>query len=206
MKRNFFPCALNLKDRPCLVVGNDKEAVERAKSLVKAEARVTLIGSPLLESDLHDLEEIRVRVQHRLFKPADLEGFFLVVFCIKSNPALTRAVAEICRKNRALLCAIDQPAFCDVVNVSVFERGPLHLAIGTNGISPGLSRRIRLGLEDSLKDVPLEDFMDRLRKLRERVEREIKSGDKRREALLNALNGFEFSAKIRLPERWKEIG
>ena len=74
-------------------------------------------------------------------------------------------MAQVCREKRILLCAIDQAAYCDVVNVSVFDQGRLCVTIGTGGAAPAVSKKIRMGLERSLKEEPLEEFFIRLRKI-----------------------------------------
>jgi siroheme synthase-like protein len=127
-----------------------------------------------------------------------------VVLCVKTDPDLTKKVAAVCREKRVLLCAIDQPAYCDVVNVSVFDKGRLRVTIGTGGAAPAIARKIRVGLEESLKDVPLEAFLDDLASLREKLEHEVPNPKDRIPKLLEAAEGFEFKASVRLPSSWRK--
>lgn len=180
MKHTYFPCGLNVRGKKCLVVGDDHEAVDKAAKLKKAGAGVV--------------------VRKTGFRLTELRDQFLVIYCPKDNPSMTRRVAAVCRKKRILLCAVDQPDYCDIVNVSIYERGPLKIAIGTDGVAPGLSRKIRKGLEASLASVPLEKFMQRLARERKRLNR-IKDAALRREKLLSLVEKFQFKAVAKLPKR-----
>jgi precorrin-2 dehydrogenase / sirohydrochlorin ferrochelatase len=182
MKKKYFPCALNVADRPCVVIGSNQESFDRASRLKSAGARVTR-----MEND---------------FSPSDLlkvENLFYVVLCIKDNPVLTKEIADICRKNKILLCAIDQPDYCDVVNVSIYERQDLKISISTNGVSPALAKKVRLGLEGSLLNAPLERFTSHLAALREKLEKEIPEAGERIRRLINAVHDVDFKATLKLP-------
>ncbi len=182
-KHKYFPSALNVCDKECLVIGDDREANEKSQRLRDAGARVTVVAP-------------------KDFNLSQIKDQFLVIFCPKTDAELTRKVAAACRQKRVLLCAIDQPAYCDVVNVSVFDKGRLRVTIGTGGAAPAVARKIREGLEASLKDVPLEDFLDDLAALRERLEKEIPNPPDRIPKLLEAAEGFEFRASVTLPAKW----
>jgi uroporphyrin-III C-methyltransferase/precorrin-2 dehydrogenase/sirohydrochlorin ferrochelatase len=185
-KHNYFPSALKVQDRECLVVGavNDKEMIDKSARLRDAGARVTVVDPAA-------------------FSPDGISDQFFVVFCPKNMPELVRRVAERCKEKRVLLCAIDQPAYCDVVNVSVFDQGRLRMTIGTGGAAPAVSRKIRLGLEKSLGTTPLSQFLDDLADLRKKLESEMASPSERIPKLLAAVEGFEFEARVRFPEHWK---
>ena len=128
---------------------------------------------------------------------------FLVVFCPKTDPRLTKNVAKTCRAKRVLLCAIDQPLYCDVVNVSLFDKGRLRVTVGTGGSAPAVARKIREGLEASLKDVPLDKYLDDLAALHEKLEHEIPNPPDRIPHLLKAAEGFEFKASVKFPPDWR---
>jgi siroheme synthase (precorrin-2 oxidase/ferrochelatase) len=185
-KHNYFPSALKVSDRECLVVGaaTDREMLDKSARLRDAGARVTVVDPSA-------------------FSPDQINDQFFVVFCPKNMPELVKQVWERCKQKRVLLCAVDQPVFCDVVNVSVFDTGRLRMTIGTGGAAPAISRKIRLGLEKSLAGSGLEQFLDDLAALRKDLEHTIPSAADRIPKLLAAADGFEFEAKVRFPEKWK---
>ena len=182
-KYNYYPAALNVTGKKCLVVGDDREALEKLTRLRDAGARVTVVTPDS-------------------FKIERITDQFLVVFCVKTDPKLTKAVAKVCRQKRVLLCAIDQPEYCDVVNVSVFDKGRLRIAIGTGGSAPSISKKIRMGLEQSLKDSPVDEFLDDLAELRDRLDKQYPDSKERIPQLLQATDGFEFRATVHLPTAW----
>ncbi len=203
MAQKYFPAALNVSGRSCLVIGDNFEAVDKALRLAESEARVTLIARHLSKQDEASLKKSGVQIKKKEFSIQDLREPFFVVLALKEPLSLVKSVAQVCRQKKILLCAIDNPMYCDVVNVSVFDRGPLRMTVSTSGTAPAVSRKIRLGLEESLKDVPIEKFLRSLGRLREKLGEEIKDGDKRREKLIEATNGFSFKASMKLPKGWK---
>ena len=184
MKR-FYPVALNVRGKRCLVIGDGAEAADKAARLRDAGAEVTV----------HDTS--------RPFSNDQITDQFLVLLTEKDQPALTADVARRCRERRVLLAAIDQPEVSDVNHVSIYRRGALSLAISTDGAAPALAKKIRKGLERSLDAAPLDEFLAYLGKLRERSESEIPDPERRRKALIDAVEDFEFSASVRFPASWK---
>jgi precorrin-2 dehydrogenase/sirohydrochlorin ferrochelatase len=135
----------------------------------------------------------------RAFRLADLRGRFLVIFCPKDKPALIRRVARACRKEGALLCAIDQPSHCDVVNGAVYQKGRLKIAISTGGAAPSVAKKIRQGLEASLASSPIDKYVEALGGLRERLGKASLSSEERMRRLIGATKGFSFRAKAIVP-------
>jgi len=199
MTTHFFPAALKVSGRDCLVVGDSAACVGKAVRLAKAGARVKLIRRSVSKSDRRLLVRAGVSISLRSFSLKDLRNQFFVLLDGRDVPTLAASVQKVCRRRRILLCALDQPEFCDVVNVSIYDRGPLHIAISTDGVAPALSRRIREGLEESLKTVPVEKFMVKLATLRRTLKRGDLGQEARTEKLIAAVDGVQFRASLKLP-------
>lgn len=56
-------------------------------------------------------------------------------------------VASECRRKRILVNVVDDPELCNFYVPAVLERGPLQIAISTDGASPLFARRLREELE-----------------------------------------------------------
>jgi len=203
MKRRYFPAALNVRGKRCLVIGSDTEAADKSQRLAESGALVTVIshGPP---APFAAARAAGVTIEERPYADADIDDQFLVVLAIKTDPALTKAVADRCRARRVLLSAVDQPAFCDVVHVSLFERGALQIAISTDGRAPALSRRLREELTRAFDGRPIEAFLDHLSAVREKLEREEPDLSERRRKLIAAAAGFRLDAAVRFPADWPE--
>jgi len=180
MKYKYYPSALNVTGRPCLVIGDGAEASLKAARLREAGADVQTVSE-------------------KKYRPSQLKDKFFVVLVWTSDLKLTKSVSKICREKKILLCAIDRPDYCDIVNVAVMEKGPLRIMISTDGIAPALAKSIRKGLEAGFEGTSIESFLDYLKDLREKLRKDADNGKDRRKKLIDAVKGFEFKAKVKVP-------
>src|SRR3972149_5191991 len=75
----YYPIFLELKDRPCLVVGGGEVAERKAKGLLECGARVTVVA-PLVTEGLQALAESNnIDLNVRQYQEGDLVGIFLAV-------------------------------------------------------------------------------------------------------------------------------
>lgn len=196
----YFPSSIKVYQRDCWVVGHDREAIEKAERLKDAGARVTIVSDQLAADVRKNFRKSGITVIERSFQLSDITDQFFIVLSAKNDPVLCESVYRVCREKRVLLCAIDQPRYCDVVNVSVYRKGHLAIMISTDGAAPGVSRKIRLGLEESLKDVPVDLYLAKLAALRVQLEKEEKNSMERIKKLLAAVDGFDFRAEVQIPK------
>lgn len=143
-----YPIQLEIENMPCLVVGGGSVALRKAKSLVKAGARVTVI-SPTLADGLAELAENgRIRHIARAYEACDSDGYTLVI-CATDNAAINRQTAREARTFGALVNVIDAPEEGNFTVPSSVDSGPLLLTISTGGISPAFSRMMRQELAET---------------------------------------------------------
>ena len=140
-----YPIFLDLKDRPVLVVGAGKVALRKARGLVEAGARVTVVA-PECEPEF---EELPVRMVARRFRASDLAGAMLVFAA--TDDRMTNHRIAIAAKGKGVFANIaDSAAECDFVVPARVLRGSVQVAISTGGESPRLSVELRKKLEDIL--------------------------------------------------------
>ena len=72
---NVFPLFLKLEGRSVLVVGSSDVVESKIPALLEAGATVTVIS----EDDFPGLQPGSVQIEHREFRPTDLEGQWYVV-------------------------------------------------------------------------------------------------------------------------------
>jgi siroheme synthase (precorrin-2 oxidase/ferrochelatase) len=143
-RRPSLAISLRLTGRPVLVVGSGAGADERTSRLRAAEAVVRVVAPDEYETDM-------------------CVGVFLAV-AQSGDPALDRRVAADARAAGALSYAHDQPEASDFVFPALARRGPLSLAIATDGTAPALARRVREEMARLLDEIgpALDQLLDLL--------------------------------------------
>lgn len=138
----YFPVFLALANRRCVVVGGGAIAGRKARGLLAAGARVTVV-SPTVTAALARLAQRgRLRRIARHWRESDLSGAALV-FVATNDRGTNAAVARAARRLGVWVNAADDPRHCDAILPAVLRRGAITVAVGTGGRSPALARRVR---------------------------------------------------------------
>lgn len=143
---SYYPVFLDLRLRPCVVLGGCGMAEEKVKGLLNAGARVTVIA-PSLTPALEELAAEERIVHHaREYRPGDLEGAALAVSTDRT-PEAAAAVWRESRDRNVLLNTVDDVPHCNFIAPAIVKRGDLSIAISTGGKAPVLAVRLRQRLE-----------------------------------------------------------
>jgi len=145
-KKGLFPMFLKLSGRRCLVVGAGKRAEEKISILLASGATVAVVApaaTPGIQTWVRDEKLFWAR---RRFEPRDLEDTLLVVAATPSR-AVNQSVFDEARQRGVLCNVVHDRAYCDFYCPAVVRRGPLQIAISTDGHSGALARRLRQELE-----------------------------------------------------------
>jgi precorrin-2 dehydrogenase/sirohydrochlorin ferrochelatase len=169
MSHSYYPIALDLFDKRCLVAGGGLIADGKLDALLAAGARVTLVSPRVLPRIAHLAAAGSITLYERPYRPADLDGTYLVI-AATDDRAVNAAIAAEARSAGILVNAVDDPPNCDFFAVAVVRRGDLQVAISTNGLSPAFARWMRESLDASLPD----EYGDLLATLGD-VRRELKA-------------------------------
>jgi precorrin-2 dehydrogenase/sirohydrochlorin ferrochelatase len=142
----FYPAYLDLRERPCVVVGGGRVAERKTLSLLEAGANVTVV-SPALTRKLRDLSATG-KITHRAkpFEEKDLAGAYLVI-AATNDLAVNAEAGRLSKKRQILVNVAAPPDESSFIVPSVMDRGALLIAISTSGESPALAKRIRRELE-----------------------------------------------------------
>ena len=142
-----YPIQLEIENMPCVVIGGGSVALRKAKSLVGAGARVTVI-SPVLVDGLTELAEAgSICHIERGYEAGDTDGYRLVI-CATDDGDINRQAAREARAHGALVNVIDAPEEGNFTVPSSVNDSPLLLTISTGGISPAFSRMMRQELTE----------------------------------------------------------
>jgi precorrin-2 dehydrogenase / sirohydrochlorin ferrochelatase len=198
-----FQISIDVKGRPCLVLGGDDEAADKAQRLLDAGAKVTVIN-PTLNDQLRRLTATG-KIIHRVrtFRAPDADGTMLVINTLSGDQDYAKSLYELAQKERFLLCSTDQPELSTCMMPALINRGHLRLAVSTSGVAPALASHLRQDLE-TIFDEEFQSFVEWLRKLREEVQATEPENERRRARLREAVEGFKISATVTYPQAWLE--
>ena len=201
-----FPITLDVRGRPCVVLGGGDEASEKVQRLLEAGAKVTVIN-PTLNDTLRKLTaSAKILHRGRLFRSTDAEGVMLVINTLPSDRDQAKSLYELALKERFLLWTTDQPEFSTIVMPALVQRGHLRLAVSTSGVAPALASRLRQDLE-AVFDHRFEAFLEWLAKIREEAQGSEPIAEARWAQLRQAVEGFALRATLEYPEAWlRETG
>jgi siroheme synthase-like protein len=145
----FYPIFVELRDRPCVVIGGGAIAERKVEGLRAAGAGVTVVA-PNLTLVLRAMAEAgEIRHLARRYRAGDLAGASLALVAVQ-DPTVSAMVRAEARGRRIWLNAADDPERCDFILPAVLRRGSLAIAVATGGESPALSRVLRDWLEAEL--------------------------------------------------------
>ncbi len=140
---DFLPIFLNIKNRPCLVVGGGNIAVRKVSVLLQAGAKIKIIA-PQLDEAFELPPSCEYLAEH--FQPAHLDGMTLVIAA--TNDAAVNAQVSCEAKQRNIpVNVVDNPELCSFIMPAILDRSPLVVAFSTGGASPVLARLMRGKLE-----------------------------------------------------------
>lgn len=149
MARSYYPVALDLDGKGCLVVGGGEIADGKLDALLASGARVTVV-SPSVRPRIAALAEAgRITLHQRPYQSGDLAGAFLVI-AATDDRAVNAVIAAEGRAAGLLVNAVDDPPYCDFFAVAIVRRGDLQVSISTNGLSPAFARWMREQLDAAL--------------------------------------------------------
>ncbi len=197
-----FQATLDLDGRQCLVIGGDEEAVDKITRLLDAGAKITVVH-PTLHVDLRKLTASgKIIHRGRSFRSGDAQDCVLVLNVLKDDLALAKSLYDIAKTERFLVWSIDQAEYSTLLMPALLKRGPLRMAISTSGTAPALARALRENLEEVF-DEEFDQFLDWLGALRDELKKTESSDRRRRERLLDAVDGFALAGTLQYPNSWK---
>lgn len=138
----YYPIALDLRGRVCVVIGGGALAEQKVLGLRDAGARVTVVSSTLTPA-LEELERRRVIVvQRRPYHWGDLREAFLAIAATEDravNPAVFAEAEEL----GIPLNAVDDVPHCSFIAPAIHRAGPITVTVSTAGKSPAMAVRLK---------------------------------------------------------------
>ena len=140
-----YPVNLVVEGKPVLVVGGGRVAVGKVRRLVDAGARVTVVA-PEISDELEQLAN--VTLERRPYADGEVAGYRLAV-----TATGTPVDAQVFAEGEAAgvwVNSADDPAHCSFTLPAVARRGPISVAVSTDGTSPAMASWLRARFEQEL--------------------------------------------------------
>jgi precorrin-2 dehydrogenase/sirohydrochlorin ferrochelatase len=177
----LFPLFVNLKEKPCLVIGGGMVAFRKISGLLESQAAVRVI-SPDFIPQIHQLcQEKKIKLTERAFQSKDVVGAFLVVAATNDREVNTH-ISQACAAQNILCNVVDDPELCNFYYASVYTCGDLKIAISTNGVSPTLARKIKAEMAERYSE-EFKPYLEYLRRIREVVKENVPEESTRKKIL-----------------------
>jgi precorrin-2 dehydrogenase / sirohydrochlorin ferrochelatase len=159
----YYPIFLNLKGRPCVVVGGGPVGERKVRTLLRAGASVYVISPEVTPRLALLAARKKIQLTSRVYRSGDLEKIYstkgdgqkdsvrpvLVFAATNSRPA-----QELIHKDAETLGipvnVADDAEESGFIVPATFSQGDLQVAISTSGASPALARQLRRRLQLTL--------------------------------------------------------
>ncbi len=177
----YYPAFVNLEDKKAVVVGGGKVAERKVRLLINAGASVKLVSPEITRNIKKLVEKGLLEHTRRNYRHGDLNDAFIVIAATSDTTLNTRIAGEA----RHLVNVIDMPSEGNYIVPSIVKRGPLTIAISTEGASPAVSKAIRMEIEGLYgKEFAL--YLKLMERVRNKAIQEI-TNSKEREKFLKTL-------------------
>jgi siroheme synthase-like protein len=196
---SLLPIFLKLRGRRVLVVGGGNVAEAKIESLPLSEAEVHVVA-PELNANVAELARTgKIAWRQKCFDPSDLDGMFLVI-AATNVPEVNHLVYRLAEERSILCNAVDDPEYCHFYYGAVVRRGPLQIAISTDGLSPALAQRLRRELEQQFGP-EYEPWLEYLGAMRDVIRASTSDEQRRKERLHELVTPEAFADFVNSQDR-----
>ena len=143
---DHLPIFINLRQKPCLVVGGGDIALRKINLLLKAQASITCV-SPVFCDGLNDLaKENILSLVKKNFEASDITEYSVIISATNDSK-VNSEVSRLAHKLRIPVNVVDSPDLSSFIMPSIVDRSPVVIAVSSAGKAPVLARIIRAKLE-----------------------------------------------------------
>ena len=139
-----YPVNLVVEGKPVLVVGGGRVATGKVRRLVESGARVTVVAPEVND----EIAAMDVTVERRPYADGEVARYRLAV-----TATGTPVDAQVFAEGEAAgvwVNSADDPAHCSFTLPAVARRGPISVAVSTDGTSPAMASWLRARFESEL--------------------------------------------------------
>lgn len=190
----LYPAFLRIDGWKCLVVGGGEVAFRKIETLLACQAVVEVSAPEVIPALKILAGEKKISLSLRRFEISDLDHQKLVI-CATDDRKLNREIANSAKKKGLLVNVVNDEEEGNYLVPSTLRRGPLSIAVSTDGVSPALAKKIREDLEKEFG--PEYDlFLELMEKYRQKVLQSV-ANEEERKKLFSELAHSEILNEIR---------
>ena len=141
-----LPIFLDLKDKPCLVVGGGDIAARKVGLLCRVNANITVVAPTLSDTMQKRVDAGEVNWLAAPFS-TELVMNFVLAIAATDDDDVNYQVYQHAKAHQILVNVADNPPLCDFILPSILDRSPIVVAVSSGGESPILARQLRARLE-----------------------------------------------------------
>jgi uroporphyrin-III C-methyltransferase/precorrin-2 dehydrogenase/sirohydrochlorin ferrochelatase len=146
---DYLPIFIDVRGRPCLVVGGGAVAARKVELLQQAGAKIRVVAPRICASLQSSVDEGGVAWTARAYGPGDVRAM-RVVIAATDRHEVNAGVASDANALGIPVNVVDSPALCSFIMPAVIDRDPVLVAVSTAGASPVLARIVRTRIETVL--------------------------------------------------------
>jgi len=192
----YYPVALNIKGKDCLVAGGGSVAYRKIMQLIKSGACVKVVAADVIKGIERLETKGRIKLIKRKYKRADINNMFLVV-AATGDSSVNKKIFDHTRSKNILLNAADSPDCCDFIMPAVLTKGRITITVSTGGTAPYASVLVKKRI-DKLMDTEYVKLIDAVINIRSKLWAIKKQGGKINiEYILNKLSLTQLSKCVR---------
>ncbi len=175
----YYPAFLDLKEKQALLFGAGEVAFRKAKVLIQAGAKVSVISRDFSSDFIRLAKQKKIKLTRGSKIPKQLKNISLII-AATSDSTFNKSIYKRCKKSGILVNVVDDPDHSTFIVPSVIRRGNLQVAISTGGASPYLAKLLRQKFEAELSS-KYADLVRFFKKERIRIKAGISNSNQRRE-------------------------
>lgn len=175
----YLPVFIDVKNKPCLVVGGGPVACRKMEVLLRYEADVRVVAKEVCEEICVRLPASSIRLGQ--VTEEEIQEATLVIAATGSRE-VNHETVMLCQRYRIPVNVVDAPEECTFLFPSVVKKGDISIGINTGAQSPLVSKQIRKDIEQAVPDYYAEIAMQ-MGKLRAYLRAHVPEEKQRRNIL-----------------------
>ena len=170
----LLPVFIRMQDRPALVIGGGRIALEKIRVLLDSGATIRAVAPEALEEVKSLARDGKIILHEKEYSDTDLPGVSVVI-AATNDPELNHRVYAEATVRGQLVNVVDDPEYCDFYFGSIVRRGALQVAISTTGESPAFAQQLKQEIDEALP-ADTGSWLARLGELRRHINRVVEAG------------------------------